>query len=130
MNLEDSNCTEAVLHAMLVPCLLTLDAKIELESLGVGACLQPPLIEVVAVQSEIEVMQLVALAAWCLSNADAASIVAALSQRCALVTDDRRLKAVASQVAPTLTTFSSVDLVRCWRGTYLGSMEETEIIWG
>jgi predicted nucleic acid-binding protein len=51
-----------------------------------------PLIELIEVDSEVEATQFVALAARCLSIADAASIVAALGRNRALVTDDKRLK--------------------------------------
>lgn len=115
MNMEGSGCTESVLRVLPVPCLLAMDAKIELESLGVGVLLQAPLFEVVEMQSEAEALGLVALAAQCLSNAEAGSIVVALSQKRALVTDDRRIKFIASQIKPTLKTLSSLDLIEYWR---------------
>lgn len=115
LNMEDRSCTEAVLRILSVPCLLTVDARIELDSLQVGMQLQPPLIEMLEMGTEKEAAQLVALAAQRLSNADAASVVAALSHQRALVTDDSHLHKVAVQIAPSLRVFSSLDLIEYWR---------------
>jgi len=60
MNMETVHCTEAVLLALPMRCSLAFDAKIELDILGVGTHLQPPLIELVEMKSEQEITQLVA----------------------------------------------------------------------
>jgi predicted nucleic acid-binding protein len=94
---------------------LTFEANAEIEALGIAIPSELPFIELLAVTSEAQAVQMVVLAVQSLNNADAASLVLALSQNRALVTDDKRLKTIAEQTAPTLRLFSSSDLIQCWR---------------